>query len=345
MKTSLVIDMIRAHSSGKGFDEAVERLAEDEIRHNRSDLASEIRKACDNTTLETGEIMIDNVAPECPDFIIPMRPDVKMSDVFLDMGTAVTMEHILLERDNAAALPRDVGPSRKILLIGPPGCGKTMTAKALAYEFGQTMAYLRLDAMMSLGRSGYNIGEAFDYASRTNSVLFIDDLDAVIGSKDDVSESKRIIGSIQQNMDLFPGVTVIASMDSSCTMNQATIRRFDKVIRLRYPDEVQRLEYIGSLFDGYLKGREYDMETLMKMTAGMSYADIRSIITSVIRDVAIQGLDVPLDSVYLKRCLEQSGKMPSAETLREVGLTLREVELLTGIPKSTLSRRESKRRR
>ena len=345
MKAPLVIDIIRAHYSGKGFDEAVERLAEDEGRKGNPNIASEIRKVRDDTVLDSGEVVIDSLAPDCPDFIKIMRSDVKMSEVFFDMGNAVMMEHILMERDDANSLPHDVGPTNRILLMGPPGCGKTMTAKALAYEFGKTMAYLRLDALMSLGRSGRYVGEAFEYASRKGLALFIDDIDIVIGCTDDTGESKRIVGAIQQNMDLFPDVTVIAAMDSSGTMDQATIRRFDKVIRLRYPDEVQRFEYIGSLFDEYLEGREYDMETLIKMTVGMSYADIRSVIFSVIRDVAIQGLDVPLDPEYLKRCLEQSGKMPSAETLREVGLTLREVELLTGIPKSTLSRHEGKRRR
>lgn len=351
MKAPLILDMIRAHYSGYGFDESVERLAEDEDRKGNSGLALEIRKACkgidSDYKKDTGEVVIDYFDSKPPGFITLMKSDVKLSEMTLDANTVNTIKRIALENKSTDTLPRGVSPTNRILMVGPPGCGKTMAAKALAFELGQPLAYLRLDTLISMymGRTGQNVGEAFDYALRTNCILFIDEFDAVAIRRDceDIGESKRIVGAILQNMDLFPDVMVIAATNLSDAIDPAISRRFDRVIKMELPNEEQREHYIGTLFDEYLDGYDYDRCALVKMTINMSYADIKTVIFSMIRDITIQGLDAPLDVNYFKKSLEQSGKMPTPEVLRKGGMSLREVEKLTGISKSTLSRRENKK--
>ncbi len=353
MKAPLILDIIRAHYSGVGFDEAVEKLAEDEDRKGNSGLALEIRKArrgMDSSRNEggAGEVVLDYFSSKPLEFITLIRPDARFSEMILDAKTATVMERIVSERKYVNMLPHGVRPTNKILLVGPPGCGKTMAAKALAFELGQSLAYLRLDTLISMymGRTGQNVGEAFDYALKTNSILFIDEFDAVASKRDsgDIGESKRIVGAILQNMDLFPDVMVITATNLPDTIDSAIVRRFDEVIWMDLPDEMQRGHYISTLFDEYLSGYEYDHDSLVRMTVNMSYADIRTFVFSMVRNIVVNGLCVPLDMSYFRKSLEQSGKMPTAEALRDSGLSLREVERLTGIPKSTLSRHESKRR-
>lgn len=353
MKSSLILDMIRAHYSGEGFDQAVKRLAEDEDKKGNSGLALDIRKASRGIGTEYREAEDFRAAAhsleDAPEFITILHPDVQLSDVFVDQDSSKLLERIISEWTNRAALPDGMLPTSRILMSGPPGCGKTFTAKALADGLGKTLAYVRLDGLVSmyLGGTGQNVGKAFDYALRNGSILFFDEFDSVASDRIswDSGEAKRIVGSILQNMDLFPEVMVIAATNMPDSLDPAIVRRFDVVIRFSIPDETQRREYIQGLLDICLPKSDVDMRALVQLTTGMSYSDIRTTVFSLIRSFCMSEHDDSLDLRFISDVMRREGRLPTVEKLRSMGMSLRDVSEITGIPRSTLSRHEKERRK
>ena len=353
MKASLILDLIHAHYSGDGFDQAVSRLAEDEDKKGNSGLALEIRKASkgiDSSYREPEDYRaVAHNLGDAPDFITILYPDVQMSDVMINQDSSKLLERIIAEWSNRSVLPEGMCPTNRILMSGPPGCGKTMTAKALADSLGKTLAYIRLDGLVSmyLGGTGQNVGKAFDYALRNGSILFFDEFDSVASDRIswDSGEAKRIVGSILQNMDLFPDVMVIAATNIPNTLDPAIVRRFDVVINFTIPDDMERRDYIQSLLDMYLPGTDADMEALVLLTIGMSYSDIRTTVFSLIRSLCISDHDDRLDLPFISDVMRREGRLPTAEKLRSMGLSFRKIEEITGIPRSTLSRHENEKRR
>ena len=128
-------------------------------------------------------VLSDYIREELSDFVAAY----KKGDVFASAGMDV--------------------PSN-LLLYGPPGCGKTSIAHLLAAETGLPLVTARLDGLVSslLGSTAKNIRKVFDYASRQECVLFLDEFDAIAKARDDANELgelKRVVNSLLQNIERF----------------------------------------------------------------------------------------------------------------------------------------------
>ena len=137
-------------------------------------------------------------------------------------------------------------PTNRILLCGPPGCGKTLTANAIASEIGIPVAYVKLDGLISsyLGQTGTNIRKIFDYVKNKRIVLFLDEFDAIAKKRDDANElgeMKRVVMTLLQNMDAMPAnVFLIAATNHHHLLDSALWRRFDISLFLELPNTIQR---------------------------------------------------------------------------------------------------------
>ena len=87
-------------------------------------------------------------------------------------------------------LKHNMEPVNKMLLCGPPGCGKTMTAYAVAHELNLPVAYVRLDGLVSsyLGQTSTNLRKVFDSIKTQRIILFLNKFDAIAKKRDDCNE-------------------------------------------------------------------------------------------------------------------------------------------------------------
>lgn len=144
-----------------------------------------------------------------------------------------------------AGVPR----RNRILLHGPPGCGKTSAAAAFATELGLPLAVTRVDSLMSsyLGESATNLRALFDFARRSPCVLLLDEFDSVGKLRADPSdhgELRRVVNSVLQLIETHSGPSfVIAATNSPDILDTALWRRFDEVLSLPLPttEEMHRL--------------------------------------------------------------------------------------------------------
>lgn len=159
--------------------------------------------------------------------------------------TRIECEFAARERLDAYGLK----PRKTVLLYGPPGCGKTLGAKRLAWNTGLPLLKVRFDALLSsyFGESAANLRSTFIAAKEHPCVLLLDECDFIARSRTngrDIGEAGRIVNSLLQLMDEYdaPGL-LVATTNIETSLDQALFRRFDEVFRVPPPGpkEVEQL--------------------------------------------------------------------------------------------------------
>lgn len=139
---------------------------------------------------------------------------------------------------------------QKILLYGPPGCGKTLGAERLAWNTGLPMLKVRFDAMVSsyLGETASNLRLVFDDAASNPCLLFLDECDSIAKSREDyqeVGEIKRVVNTFLQILDEYESDSglLVAATNLNKSLDTALWRRFDDLIEVPLPGK-QEIEFI-----------------------------------------------------------------------------------------------------
>jgi len=140
-------------------------------------------------------------------------------------------------------------PRKTILLYGPPGCGKSLGAKRLAWNTGLPLMKVRFDALISsfFGESAINLRTIFNAAKEVPCVLLLDECDFIARSRTnmkDIGEASRIVNSLLQLMEDYdaPGL-LVATTNIESSLDSALFRRFDEVflVPLPTPEEIHKL--------------------------------------------------------------------------------------------------------
>lgn len=375
VKANLIIKLIEAHCSGQEnyFKKALLDLVQDEELKGNSSLALSLKevykppnngvsnKITDvNVTGITTQSAQTMVAPRDRESLLELYevsyPDVQIKDIVLPQKQKDILFQIIEEQMNAEILKKQgIAPSNRLLLCGPPGCGKTMTAMALATEIKLPLAYVRLDGLVSsyLGQTSTNLRKVFDSVRNQRIVLFLDEFDAIAKKRDDaheLGELKRVVTTLLQNFDNMPdNVFLIAATNHQHLLDPAIWRRFNNSLILELPEQEQRQLLLNKWFNDFNITGSIDIDLVSKITEGLNGSQIKELVSALAKYAVIYkdkkelqtedaiNIFVKQATLYTKDNSEEFWAL--VRRLRNRGIGVRVLERALGIPKSTLSYR------
>lgn len=238
------------------------------------------------------------------DLVVVREPVRSLHDLVLSDTTSAVLERVLLEQQRSDLLGSyGLRPIARLLFAGPPGCGKTTAAEALATELGVELVIVRVDAVVSsyLGETAVNLGKVFDFLGKGRFVALFDEFDAIGKERSDPSEHgelRRVVNAFLQMMDAYRGRSVlIAATNHERLLDSALWRRFDEVLVFDKPTP----EQLRQLFAMKLRGVRYELpiedRAFLARFSGMSHADVERVIVRAIKTMALKGsefLTLPL---------------------------------------------------
>jgi SpoVK/Ycf46/Vps4 family AAA+-type ATPase len=317
--------LIKSHISrddGHFFSVAMQ-MAAHEAKLGHGKLAEELRDMIDTAKARISQdasgklVAISgslNVAAkprgELANLLSVTHPANRLGDMVLDDLAAKQLARIIKEQRMLARIrEHGLSPRRKLLLVGPPGTGKTMTASALAGELGIPLFLVRLDSLITkfMGETAAKLRQVFDAIADLRGVYFFDEFDAIgsqRGAGNDVGEIRRVLNSFLQMIEQDQSNSlIIAATNHPEVLDNALFRRFDDVVEYHLPTPAQALDLIRSRL-GAFSPKPFKKDGLLEQAEGLSYAEICRAVNESIKD-AIMNDQTKVQRVELGRALEE----------------------------------------
>ena len=305
-----------------------QRLSKDKLRPGT-------RVALNQDTLSVIEILHDAWDPMVSGAEMVEKPSVAYDSVGgLDEQILQVREAIELPLDKPE-LFRKVGiePPKGILLVGPPGCGKTMLAKAVASQ--TNASFIRMVgselAQKYIGEGGRMVRELFSLAKdKSPAIIFLDEIDAIGAKRLDSATSgdrevQRTLMQLLAELDGFDAledVKIIAATNRPDILDDALLRpgRFDRVIEIPLPDEAGR-KTILNIHLGKMSTTKLNIAKIVEQTEGFSGAELKATTVEsgmiAIRDgrSKVKQVDLQLAVERIKKKRETNGISSSPDAL------------------------------
>jgi SpoVK/Ycf46/Vps4 family AAA+-type ATPase len=288
MNAQYVKALIESHSDGDDsrFYTVALQIAAQEARQGHAKFAKELRELIDEaqkkSSLPSRSKPIPIVQPqgELAGLLSASYPKLRISDMVLDHLIHDKLVRILTEQRQRDRI-REHGyePHRKLLLIGPPGTGKTMTAGMLAGELGLALFTIQLDGLITkfLGETAAKLRLIFDAIQQTRAVYLFDEFDA-LGSdrstRNDVGEIRRVLNSFLQFLEQDESDSlIVAATNHPGILDKALFRRFDIVVCYTLPNS-EIVEHVLKNRLGLLDIFGINWKKVSEAAKGLSHGDI-----------------------------------------------------------------------
>lgn len=256
-RSDLIIDLVKAGVSGDADSVRVtaEAIAADERSKKHTGVADRISKALTVPPKPGVNGRSSQPAMRLRDGsggIQRRDPDRPMSDLFLDKKVQTACGELIEEQHRADVLrSHGLEPRHRLLLVGPPGNGKTSLAESLAYELALPLFVVRYDAIITsyLGDTATRLRRMFDFVRTEPCVLFFDEFDALGKERGDLHETgeiKRVVTTLLLQLDDLPSYCVlVGATNHPELLDRATWRRFEIKLELGKPTDDQMTDYFA----------------------------------------------------------------------------------------------------
>ena len=294
---------------GEQFLTVSMQIAAQAARRGQGKLAQELRDLIDAAKRRSAHpssnrtVPIARPAGELADLIQASYPKTRLADMVLAGSAVRSLERVLSEyRQREKLRAHGLSSRRKLLLVGPPGSGKTMTAAALAGELNLPLLGVRLDGLITkfMGETAAKLRLVFDAMAATRGVYLFDEFDAIGGDRgrrNDVGEMRRVLNSFLQFLEADDSDSLIlAATNHREILDPALFRRFDDVVRYGLP-EAGHIERLAKNRLNTFRLERVRRYAIRVAATGLSYADVARACTeaakvAVLRDATDVSTDL-----------------------------------------------------
>ncbi|MFA5950456.1 MAG: ATP-binding protein [Hyphomicrobium sp.] len=320
-KADQIKRLIGSYGRPSEFRAAALKIIEEEQRKGHMPLAASLKRVLDaSVQVEEGSkrglTALSNVPESAVDLVEILEPTRSLKQVVLFAEARSAIERVLEEQRRGDELRQHRLPVRsKVLLHGPPGCGKTLTAEVLARELGLPLYVAKIDVIISslLGQTASNLRRLFDFAGRSPCVLFLDEFDAVARARSDSSEHnelRRVVNSLLVMIDRHqPRGLLVAATNLHESLDSAIWRRFDEIVELDLPDNRQIEAMLHLQFRNYQTN--FELGEQVSKLAGQSFADIERICLDAIKNAVMKRRKVVSETEFAAAVKHASKRRPS----------------------------------
>lgn len=275
--------MVRSHAAGdeSSFYSIALQIAAREAKRGHHVLAADIKKAVDasrESATKANVTAIGQPRGDLADLILTTHPTTALRDLVAPAPLLAEIKHIVAEqRQRKRLLDSGFTPVHRLLLEGPPGTGKTMTASVLAHELAVPLFTIRIDALMSkfMGETGNKLRLVFDQVDQRRGVYLFDEFDALGADRagNDVGEARRVLNSFLVFLENTSATSiVVAATNHRSILDKALFRRMDLVLTYTRPDARQAVSLIRARLGSLVS--KTSLAKLSEYTEGLSHADL-----------------------------------------------------------------------
>ncbi len=299
--------LLKSHIDGDDghFFSIAMQVAAHEAKVGHGKLAEDLRTMIDAAKARrSGEVTSRKAIPigqprgELASLLEVSYSHSRLADMVLDEKIEDRLKRIIREQRNISKI-RDHGlqPRRKLLLVGPPGTGKTFTASVLAGELGIPLFLVRLDTLITkfMGETAAKLRQIFDAVKDVRGIYFFDEFDAIgsqRGITNDVGEIRRVLNSFLQMIEQDNSNSlIIAATNHPEILDHALFRRFDDVVEYGLPNIRQIVALLRNRLSGFSEPiTKWDL--VAKRGEGLSYAELSRAAEDAIKDAVIHDRSV-----------------------------------------------------
>lgn len=229
------------------------------------------------------------------ELVYEIAPSRQLGDLVLAPEVVDEVHEFIHEYSNAALLrEHSLEPRHKLLLIGPPGNGKTSLAEAIARELGLPLLLVRYDAIVDsfLGETSSRIRRLMDYAATNPCVLFFDEFDAIGKERNDPQETgeiKRVVGTLLMQVDRLPShAVVICATNHPELLDRAVDRRFQFKLEINRPGPAELSQWFERFEQSFGHGQTgITAAQFASQMAGENMSGIEAFVQNVKRKLVL----------------------------------------------------------
>ena len=271
--------LIQSHLRGEGerFLTTALQLAAYEAQRGHTVLANEIRLIIDQQKASQSKII--SFKKNLGDFILLSPLQNRLTDIIFKKDMKDRINRIIKEYyQRNKLLKYGLSNRRKVLLVGPPGTGKTMTASVLGKELELPFYTIQMDKIVTkfMGETSAKLRQVFEAIQFSEGVFLFDEFDAIAserGRNDDVGEMRRVLNSLLQFIENDDSKSiVIAATNNMSLLDQALFRRFDDILYYDLPMDEEIISLVKNKLAHFM-GR-FPLKSIVVEAKDLSHSEI-----------------------------------------------------------------------
>lgn len=283
--------LIRSHLSedDERFYTLALQVAAHEAHQGHGALAHDIREIIDKARRTRGSNSLLKFPQELAGLVLSQNSDLPLAAMVVPEAFKERIQRVIHEFRQQAKLKKyGMSNRRKILLAGPPGTGKTMTARILSHELRLPLHTIQVDKLVTkfMGETSAKLRQIFDLIRDERGIYLFDEFDAIGGDRsleNDVGEMRRVLNALLQFIEQDSSESlIIGATNNHGLLDRALFRRFDDVLHYELPDEAARQRLIENVL-GSFKGR-LAWKSILAGSKGLSHAEIDHACRDAIKD-------------------------------------------------------------